>query len=158
MNIVEEAERARRDLDKALSDLSTTRRDLDTLTRRFEVLSGKLQTPGTKFLVELEYKLVYDAVVSVPDVTVAFGAIFETLPGALHSIYVVSAFATTNTTVQVLTDGPILVGPTSRCSVAISRQQKASPTRIEATVIYYQNTGAALNVSVRIWRRLGMGS
>jgi hypothetical protein len=132
--------------------------DVTRLSVRVESFTQKLSTPGTKFLVNLEYRLVYDTVVTVPNITATFGAVFETLPGALHAVYVISAFATTNLTVQVLTDGPIIVGPGSLCTVAIARQQKAAPTRIESTIIYYQNTGAPLDVSVRVWRRLGMGS
>ena len=158
MGLVEDAQRAQLEIQASRRDLDTTERERSQLRRDFDQLASKLRYPGTSWLVDLEYRLVYDATIAVPDITATVGVVFETLPGALHALYVVSAYAPTNTTVAVLTDGPIIVGPAPLCTVAITRQLLASPSRIESRCLYYQNTGASLDVAVRIWRRLGMGS
>jgi len=156
MNIIEEAERARKELSKALADLSTTQRDLDTLTKRFEILSGKLQTPGTKFLVELEYRLLYDSVLVVPATSGLSSGVFETLPGLLHAVYLISAYCD-NASPSVICDGEEISGLTGVIGVSILRKKISGPA-ITAEVWAHNNTASERNAYVRVWRRLGMGS
>jgi len=158
MNIIEEAERARRDLDKILTDTSVARRDLDTLTRRFEGLSGKLQTPGTKFLVELEYRLVYDATITVPAAS-ATAVTVETLPGLLHSVYVLSAYCYDSDTPSVVCDGTIESTLGGAAAVRLQRTRVTGPPLSVLVEVVVKNTTAnERQFPVRVWRRLGMGS
>lgn len=152
------------DVDDALEqvqrDLAALTTKHDTLKRDHDQLSGKLRSPGTKFLVDLEYKLVHESTVAVAAGTVVVGSVFETLPGALHAVYVLSAYAPASNTPVVITDGSVIVAPANAVSVAIQRKRASSGTQLslQAAVIY-DNTGAvSVDVAVRVWRRLGMGS
>jgi hypothetical protein len=138
------------------------RTEYDRTARAFDQLSQKLRYPGTKFLVELEYKLVYDTTVTAttaPAVSTWPAATpFDTLPGTLHAVYVVSAYAPSSNTPVVITDGSVIVAPSNAVSVAIQRQRQTSPTRIEAKIIIDNSTGVDQGIALRVWRRLGMGS
>jgi hypothetical protein len=140
------------------ADLDAERRERLKLRTDFDLLSSKLRTPGTKFLVDLEYRLVYDATVEIAHSMMVTGALVETLPGTLHAVYAVSAYAPSSNTPLVITDGSIIVPPGNTFSVALQRRRQTSPTRIETTLVYYNFTGVDQFIAVRVWRRLGMGS
>jgi hypothetical protein len=148
--------------DTLRADVDRLRTEYDRTVRAFDQLSQKLRYPGTKFLVELEYKLVYDTTVTAttaPAVSTWPAATpFDTLPGTLHAVYVVSAYAPSSNTPVVITDGSVIVAPSNAVSVAIQRQRQTSPTRIEAKIIIDNSTGVDQSLALRVWRRLGMGS
>jgi hypothetical protein len=150
------------ELDAALDDLrrdrDRQRQDFDRLRREYDDLRTKLRYPGTAFLVELEYKLVYEGTIEVATVDIEVDDIFETLPGAIHAVYVLSAYCTDSNTPVVVCDGSLSVAPSNAVAVAIQRQRQTSPTRIEASVVVRNDTAGTVNVAVRVWRRLGMGS
>lgn len=139
-------------------DRDQQRQDLDRLRREFDQLSQKLRYPGTKFLVDLEYKLVYDATLTATASTQTVSAVIETLPGALHAVYALSAYASGSDTPKVITDGAIIVGPTDAVTVALQRQRTSSPRTIAVKVILYNSAVTDYDIAIRVWRRLGMGS
>lgn len=140
-------------------DRDQLREKVDRLRRDHDTLSGKLRFPGTKFLVDLEYKLVLDTTITAAASTLTVPAgFFESLPGALHAVYCVSALCTDSNIPVVITDGSIIVAPAGAISVGVQRQLKTTPTRIESQVAIYNSVAAPHDVAVRIWRRLGMGS
>lgn len=139
-------------------DRDRQRQDFDRLRREYDDLRNKLRYPGTKFLVDLEYKLVYDETNTIAHSSMVQGDVFETLPGALHALYCVSAYAPSSNTPLIITDGSVIVPPGNTFSVAVQRQRQTSPTRIEASLVYYNFTGVDQAIAVRVWRRLGMGS
>jgi hypothetical protein len=145
------------------ADLDKLRTEYDRTARAFEQLSQKLRYPGTKFLVELEYKLVYEVTTSIgPGSVVVVPTVgtpaFETLPGTLHAVYVLSAYAPDSDTPVVVMDGSVIAPPANTVSIGIQRQRQSSPLRIEARLILDNAGGGTHNVTVRVWRRLGMGS
>lgn len=140
------------------TDLDTERRERTKLFADFNQLSQKLRYPGTKFLVELEYKLVYDASQTVADATLSSPVVIETLPGTLHAVYEVSAYCSDSNTPVILCDGTSSVSPSAAIAVMLQRQRATSPTRIEVSVLIRNDSGASRTVAVRVWRRLGMGS
>jgi hypothetical protein len=142
----------------ALERERVPRADFDRLRREYDDLRNKLRYPGTKFLVDLEYQLVYEGTVSVATLDVEVDDVFETLPGALHAVYRLSAYSTDSNTPVVVCDGSLSVAPSDTVAVAIQRQRQTSPTRIEASVIVRNDTADTVNIAVRVWRRLGMGS
>lgn len=155
------------DLDDAIRtlerDRDRQRQDLDRLRREYDALATKLRYPGTKFLVELEYKLVYDATVTAgwsgSTGALTLTSAFDTLPGALHAVYHISAYATASTTPVLITDGSVIVAPTDAITIAVQRQLQTGPTRTEAKLAIYNSSGSTNHsVAVRVWRRLGMGS
>lgn len=139
-------------------DLDRERQERERTTRDVEGLQRRLLQRGSKFLVDLEYRLVHEATVSVAAGTVVVGAVFDTLPGTLHAVYVLSAYAPSSNTPAVITDGSVIVAPANAVSVGVQRQRQTTPLRIEASVIYDNTGGAAASIAVRVWRRLGMGS
>lgn len=147
------------DLPREVEDLQQAQRDADRehdkLRADFTVLSNKLRYPGTKFLIDLEYKLVYDATVSANPGTFTISTAFETLPGGLHAVYHVSGYASD---IVVVSDGNVIVPPTPSISICIQRELLTNPTRVEAKVYLYNSDVSAHSVSVRVWRRLGLGS
>jgi hypothetical protein len=140
------------------ADLDAERRERLKLRTDFDLLSSKLRTPGTKFLVDLEYRLVYDATQTVADATLSTPVLIETLPGTLHAIYEVSAYCTDSNTPVILCDGTSSVSPAAAIAVMLQRQRATSPTRIAVSVLIRNDSGASRSVAVRVWRRLGMGS
>src|SRR4029077_154096 len=104
-------------------DRDRLREDLDRLRREFDQLDGKLRYPGTKFLVDLEYKLVYEGTITAPLNSIATQVI-QTLPGALHALYALAAYAT-ETGILVLTDGGG-AGPPGSLAVRLGRQRLAA--------------------------------
>lgn len=140
------------------TDLDRTERDRARLEQLVKDFTNKLRYPGTKFLVDLEYKLVYDATQSVTNATLSTPVIIETLPGTLHALYVVSAYCSDSNTPVVLCDGTVSVSPANAVSVMIQRQRATSPTRIESSVLIRNDSGGTRAIAVRVWRRLGMGS
>lgn len=140
------------------TELDRERQDRQQLRREYDGLANKLRYPGTKFLVDLEYKLVYDTTLTIATSTLALGAVFETLPGALHAVYALSAYAPSSNTPVLITDGSVIVAPSNAVTVAIQRQRQTSPTRIEAKVAVYNATAGDVDIAIRVWRRLGMGS
>jgi hypothetical protein len=132
------------------------RQDFDRLRREFDVLAGKLRYPGTEFLVHLEYQVVFDSTVVAEASTLSTSEIFETLPGAQHVPYVLSAYAPTSSVPLLVCDGSIIVAPADAVTVAIQRQLQTGPTRIEARIAVYSATGGTHTIAVKVWRRLGM--
>ncbi len=131
------------------------REDFDKLEARFDQLAAKFG-PGTKFLVDLEERLVYPetTITAVKNTTTV--AVIETLPGALHASYRLSA-EPTETGVVVITDG-LGVVPTNGCAVCLGREYKTGPTRIEITVRVYNSDATNDHpIKVKIWKRLGLG-
>ena len=154
-------------IDAALADLTREqdrqRRDFDRLRREYDQLAIKLRSPGTKFLVDLEYKLVFptdtaDGVITVGAASLHVTTPIETLPGALHAVYVLSAYAPSSNTPVLISDGSVIVSPADAISVGLHRQRQTSPTRIETSVVLYNSGASPQDVAVRVWRRLGMGS
>ena len=144
------------------ADLEEERRKQARLVADFTQLSAKLRSPGTKFLVDLEYRLVYENTALVIPLNYTGAVPIETLPGKLHALYLLSAYAVSDTTAVVVTDGPLLPVTTPLAdgvSIAIERQLATSPARI-LVGLRVANTRAAnaVTVAVRVWRRLGMGS
>jgi hypothetical protein len=139
-------------------DRDRLREDLDRLRREFEQLNGKLRYPGTKFLVDLEYKLAYEGTT-----TVATGGstntLVDTLPGLLHGVYVLSAYCTDSTSPLVVCDGGLYGGPGLTIGVYLARVQvPGPPPAIEVRLIVANGTLNPRTVAVRVWKRLGMGS
>jgi hypothetical protein len=154
------------ELDDAIHQLQ---RDRDELKAKLEklrvdhdVLSGKLRFPGTKFLIDLEYRVVYDATATFghAGTTGAFTltAAFDTLPGTLHAVYALSAHAPSSDTPVLITDGSVIVAPANAITIALQRQRQTSPTRIEAKLAVYNSTASDQSLAIKVWRRLGMGS
>jgi hypothetical protein len=154
----DEIERTFRDL---RTDLDQARRDIAKAQHDHDQLSGKLRYPGTKFLVDLEYKLVYDATLTAagtPATTVqTLGPVFETLPGLLHAVYELSAYAP-GSNVPVITSHGGGGTPASVIQVRLERARQTGPTRTEIRVAMQNTIGTDYAVAVRVWRRLGMGS
>ncbi len=134
------------------------RRELDRLREEYDTLAGKLRYPGTDFLVQLEYQMVYEGTLTAVASTLTTSPIFDTLPGALHAIYALSAYCPTSNVPVIVTDGSVIVAPADAVSVAIQRQLRTGPTRIEARVAMYASTATDYPIAVKVWRRLGMGS
>jgi len=146
------------------------------LTRRFDLLSQKLSTPGTKFLVDLEYRMVYNGTLVVPrgyvDATTFAMApglvdspIIETLPGSLHAVYAVSAYCATADS-PVICDGASWSAtntgtgamPYDALLVSLVRTYATAPTRVDVTVqVLSPFYTATRTVAVKVWRRLGIG-
>jgi hypothetical protein len=149
------------EIDSTLADL---RRDLTRerderrlLQRKLDDLTNKLRYPGTKFLIDLEYALVYDDTIAVGALSLHVEPPFETLQGLLHSVYEPSAYCPTSNTPVVVTNGSLIVAPADAISVAIHRQRQTGPTRIDASVAIYNASASPIEIAVRVWRRLGMG-
>jgi hypothetical protein len=148
--------------DQQKQDMTQLQRDHTQLRREYDLLANKLRYPGTKFLVDLEYKLVYDTTLTVPSSpTYLVSPVFETLPGRLHAVYALSAYPVDSNVDIVVCDGWVL-GPlgtlNSGVSIAIARQRQAAPLRIEHSVVINNSAGISVDIAIRIWRRLGMGS
>jgi hypothetical protein len=143
------------DTEQALAEL-TSKHDL--LRRDFDQLAVKFRAPGTRFLVDLEYKLVYDDTITVGASSLHVATPFETLPGTLHALYALSAYCSDSNTPVVIGDGSVIVAPSDAVSIGIHRQRATSPTRIEASVVLYNSGAVEADIAVRVWRRLGMGS
>lgn len=140
-------------------DRDVQRGEHDRLRRQFEVLEGKLRFPGTKFLVDLEYQLVYEGSIVAIMSTLTTSEPIETLPGALHAVYALSAYAPSTSVPVVINDGSVIVAPSDAVTVAIQRQVLTGPTRTEARVAVYNSSASGDHtIAVRVWRRLGMGS
>lgn len=150
------------ELDEAVQQLRTeldrAEQERRALESDFLTLKRKLSLPGTKFLVDLEYRLVYDATLTATASALTTSAVFETLPGTLHAVYVLSAHAPSSNTPVLITDGSVIVAPTNAVTVAVQRQRATSPTRTEAKVAVYNSAATDQSIAVRVWRRLGMGS
>lgn len=152
------------DLDEALSLLETLkttteqqREDFDKLRREYDTLASKLRYPGTDFLVKLEYERVYDGTILAEPSTISTSAIFETLPGALHAPYVLSAYALNSSVPVIICDGAVIVSPSDTITIAIQRQYQTGPARIESRVVVYNSSVSEFNIAVRVWKRLGLG-
>lgn len=147
-------------LDDAIEDLRKDRaalqQRLDTLRADFDRFLNKFQ-PGTKFLVDLEYKLVFDGTITVAASTLQLSSVIETLPGTLHALYGLSAYAPSSNTPVLITDGSVIVAPSNAVTVALQRQRQTSPTRIETKVAVYNATASSADIAVRVYRRLGVG-
>jgi hypothetical protein len=139
-------------------DRDRQRQEFDRLKREHDALANKLRYPGTKFLVDLEYKLVYEDTITVGAVSLHVEPPFETLPGTIHAIYALSAYAPSSNTPVVIGDGSVIVAPSDAVSIGIHRQRATSPTAIEASVVLYNSGAVEADIAVRVWRRLGMGS
>lgn len=135
------------------------RQEHERLRREFDVLEGKLRFPGTRFLVDLEYQLVYEGSIVAIMSTLTTSEPIETLPGALHAVYALSAYAPSTSVPLVINDGSVIVAPSDAVTVAIQRQVLTGPTRTEARVAVYNSSASGDHtIAVRVWRRLGMGS
>lgn len=139
------------------ADLDRTERERVTLQRAHDQLAQKLRYPGTKFLVDLEYKLIHDATLTVPTGGVVT-ALIETLPGALHALYHLSAYCVDSSSPGVVVDGEIEGARALTLAASLQRVRQTAPLRIEVTLVVTNNTVADRDVAVRVWRRLGMGS
>jgi hypothetical protein len=146
-----EIQKLKRDRDRLQIKVDRVRQD-------FDLFQGRLRYPGTQFLIDLEYLLVLDVTLSCNGPALTIGNVFETLPGALHAVYTLSAYATDSDVPVIMTDGSVLVAPADSVTVAIQRRRQSTPVRTEARIVIYNNTAAAKNIAVRVWRRLGMGS
>jgi hypothetical protein len=149
----EEIEAALRELERARDQ---QRQDFDKLKREFELLNGKLRFPGTDFLIRLEYQAVYEGTILAAASTLTTAPIFDTLPSAQHALYHVSAYAPTSSVPILVTDGSLIVNPSDPVTVAILRQLRTGPTRIECRVAVYNFTGGEQTIAVKVWKRLGM--
>lgn len=152
---VDEIDDRIRDLER---DRDQQRVEFDRLRVGYEQLRNQLRYPGTRFLLDLSWKRVYKGTVSVATVTLNVGAVFETLPGAQHALYLPSAYCTDSNTPVVVCDGALSVAPANTVAVAVQRQKQSSPTRIEAKVLVRNDTAGTVNVAVEVWRRLGIGA
>jgi hypothetical protein len=150
------------ELDAALRELQRDRdrqrQDFDRLRREYDQLAAKLRYPGTELLPYLQYQRVYDGTLTAASATLTTSEIFDTLPGALHATYLLSAYAATSSVPLVISDGSVIVAPSDALTVAIQRQRQTGPTRIEARVAVYNSAVGDYDVAVRVWRRLGMGA
>ena len=147
-----------------LEDLSDLRREFDrereerrALERRYDTLAAKLSYPGTRFLVDLSYKLVYDATLTAAasggSGTATTGPVFEITEG--HAVYVLAAHCTDSDTVLVTTHGG---GTTTSADSIVARiEHQRSGTKWEHYVGLTNFILADHDVAVKVWRRLGMG-
>ena len=158
-------------------EVDKSKRELLDLTRRFDLLSNKLNTPGTKFLIDLEYRMVYDAILTVPRRYLSSDTflilpglvnspVIETLPGALHADYLLSAYCPVVDSPVVCggvswsPDGPVAgVQPYDALLVSMVRTYKIDPIRVDVTVqVTNPCYETSRTVAVRVWRHLGIGS
>ena len=146
---------AQQDIDNTRIDIDVLQSKLDKLQQDFEVLQGKFRYPGTKFLVDLEYRLLYEGTLTVPASSAISSAVIETLPGALHAVYSLSAHCM-QSSVALICDGsaPALVG----LHVHLLRSRSLDPIRIDVTARVQNTTSTEHTVAIRVWRRLGIGS
>ena len=152
-----------RDVQQLRADLDQERRERLALKATVEQLRTKLLYPGTKFLVELEFRVIFEGRILVA-LNSTRADLIDTLPGELHALYQVSAYSVSNTP-MVLTDGalssyPALSPPLAEgVSVCLQRQRQSAPVRTEVS-LRLVNASATMNanIAVKVWRRLGMGS
>ena len=147
-----DAEDMRAAIAQLQADLDAERAERDILRKDHDALH--LTVMG--LAVKAQYRLLYDATVAVGSGTET-SDIFETLPGTLHAIYAVSAYAPDSDTPVIVANGPVESAPSAGICVSIQRQRQSNPTRIECRVLL-DNSGSVANVAVRVWRRLGIGS
>lgn len=155
LSVIEDLEVVQDTIVEIQSDSTVQRADLALLSKKFDELEGKLRFPGTKFLVDLEYRLVYEGTLTAPFSSAISSTIIESLPGTLHAVYIISAYCAVPS-VSVICDGSAsdLVG----IHAHLVRTFETSPARIDVTVRLRNTSITSRDVVVRVWRRLGIGS
>lgn len=162
LSVTEDLEVVQNTIAEIQSDSTIQQTDLALLSKKFDELEGKLRFPGTKFLVDLEYNIVYDARIVINTSSTSQISI-DTLHGELHAVYQLSAYATTNTPI-ILMDGASLgsltdLGSlTNGVSVCLLRQRASDPTRIEIYLNVINSIASPQTLAIKVWRRLGIGS
>jgi hypothetical protein len=149
------------DLDQLPAAVDTLQRDRDRLSqdaerlrREFDQLNSKLRYPGTRFLVDLEYSLVFDTTVTAA-LSTTTTTLVEIVPGAQLATYRVAALPL-ETGVIVLTDGGG-ASPVNGIALRLGHELLAGPTRTQTTLLATNVLAANHTVRVKIWRRMGMG-
>lgn len=131
---------------------------LDRLRTEYDQLRNQLRYPGTRFLVDLSYKLVYDATITAAasggSGTATAGPVFETTDG--QAVYVLAAHCTDSDTPLVTTHGGGTT--TSADSIVVRLEHQRAGRKWEHYVAVTNFLLADHDVAVRVWRRLGMGS
>lgn len=141
------------DLDRVQSDVADLRAELERQKAEAEQFRAKFG-PGTKFLVDLEERLVYSGTITAVKNTVTT-TLVDTLQGALHASYRVST-QPTETGVGIIGDGAGTI-PTNGIAVALGREYKTSPIRIEVSVrLTNTHTTTDHPIAVKVWRRMGL--
>lgn len=134
----------------------------DKVKQDLDILTTRLISPGGRFLIDLEYQTVYAAQIVI-DTSSTSRISIDTLPGELHAVYQLSAYATTNTPI-ILMDGASLgsltdLGSlTNGVSVCLLRQRASDPTRIEIYLNVINSIASPQTLAIKVWRRLGIGS
>ena len=137
-------------LDQVQADLRTARDEQTRLRDEHDRLVLEVRNPNVKTL----WRVVYEDTATITGTMVS--GVFETLPGTLHAVYVLSAYAPESNTPVVCADGTDLV-PSDGINVSIQRQRATSPTRTECRLLFH-NSGSPVAVAWKVWRRLGLGS
>lgn len=137
-------------------DRDKLREDHEKLRHEYDVLAGKLRYPGTDFLVKLEYAPIFDSTITATSADITISAPFDTIPGTGHASYLLSAYVPTSNTPVIICDGSIIVAPSNTIAVAIQRSVDTGPTRTVARVVLYNSAVLDYDVSVRVWKRLGL--
>jgi hypothetical protein len=135
-------------------DRERLRQDVDRLRRDFDQLNAKLRYPGTRFLVDLEYTLVFDTTVAAV-LNTTTTRVIEILPGEQLATYRLAAVPL-ETGVIVLTDGGG-ASPVNGIALRLGHERLAGPTRTQTTLLATNVLAANHTVRVKIWRRVGMG-
>jgi hypothetical protein len=128
----------------------------DKLRTDYDLLSLKLRYPGTKFLVDLGYRLVYDATI-----TCAAGGphstLIQTRKDLQHAVYVLSARRTDTNGEGVLYNGMATVLPGNSVQLAIESRYNSSGPSLDTYLLDYNSKATSVSVAVKIWQRLGLG-
>jgi hypothetical protein len=164
-SITEDIENSQDDILALQTNYTKLKTDVDLLRTQFDDLTGKLKYPGTKFLVDLEYRLVFDDTIIVNHDSAITSAPIEVLPGLLHAVYAISAYAPTSDIPIIVMDGAYVKVTTATSqnivTVALQRQRSTNPDAITVSLRVSNKLDPDLdnvNVAIRVWRRLGMGS
>lgn len=135
-------------------DRDAQRQRYDKLKADFDAFLNKFQ-PGTKFLVNLEYRLIYDTTL-----TLATGGPVETLietrKDLQHAVYELSAKRTDTNGEAVIYGGTVSVVPGNSVQLALESRYNSSGPSVDTYLVSYNSKGSDVAVAVKIWRRLGM--
>lgn len=147
-------------LDDAILELQAAkdrqRQDFDRLRREFDQLTNKLRYPGTRFLIDLAYKLVYaNTALSVATLG-PHTTLIEQRNDLQHGVYVMSAKQTATDAEGVIYDGAPVVVPGNAVLLSIYSAYNASGPSLDTYLVAYNTKGATVTVDVKVWRRLGL--
>lgn len=142
-------------IEQLRSDLDAEKRERERLRTDFDLLSSKLRTPGTKFLVDLEYRLIYSGTVSIPTLG-PHDTLLETRKDGQDAIYEMSAKRTDTNGEGVIYFGAPVVAPPNAVLLCLDTRYATGPNRQETYLVAYNTKGSTVNVTVKVWRRIGM--